>query len=364
MPSLELLGEITKCRTEIAPLVQSFRESLGKSANSRPLAYHAARTHAVLDSLERIVDKYRQTEHRTTCPVLNNKDYTKAEHAIDMIRNAGFKIRQSNETFGKHRTDFATPVYEKGQKWLLEKSCGTTHADALLWQFANRHTPRHSAPYFEHRGKMGASRQLWPPTKRTMKETRGWLNPGWSLTSTPWNQEIDFDDGKMSVTALAAENRQRALKSLGDSDDLSQWDKELVGAAIERSFNGGEFGMSRLQRSVTQLIKSLPSLRSIRQAAMGFHSPQSVDPETFVLTGGDSDDERSGDEGEASQGRGMGPANPAYMDPSLSNIEQRFACGYRGPGQGDFTHETLEREYQQDGRYPGAVWHETQQSRA
>lgn len=363
MPSLELLDEITKCRTEIAPLVQSFRESLGKPVNPRPLAYYAARTHAALDSLERIVDKYRQTEHRTTCPVLNNKDYTKAEHAIDIIRHAGFKIRQSSATFGKRQSDFATPLYEKSQNWLLQKSYGTTHADALLWQFSNRYTPRHSAPYFEHQGKVGASRQLWPPTKRTMKETRGWLNPGWSLTSTPWKREIEFDGGKMSVTALAAENRQRALKSLGDSDDLSQWDKELVGTAIERSLNGGEFGMSRLQRSITQLIKSLPSLQSIRQVAMEHHSPKSVDPETFILTGGDSDDERSGDEGEASQGSGMGPANPAYMDSSLSNIEQQFACGYRGPGQGDFNHDTLEREYQQDGRYPGAVWHETQRSR-
>jgi hypothetical protein len=134
----ELLEEITECRTQIAPLVERFQKSLANHTSAGPLAYHAARTHAALNSLERLVDKYRQGRYQSTHTALDDKDFLQAEHAIDMIRHAGFKIRQTNETFGKHQFDFATPTYEKSQNWLLENSNGTTHADAILWQFANR----------------------------------------------------------------------------------------------------------------------------------------------------------------------------------------------------------------------------------
>jgi hypothetical protein len=337
MPLLELLDEITECQTQIAPLVERFQKSLAGHTSAGPLAYHAARTHAALNSLERLVDKYRQDRYQSTrTGGLDDKDFLQAEHVIDMIRHAGFKNRQSNATFGKHHTDFATPTYEKSQNWLLEKSFGTTHADAILWHFAYRDYTRRITPNFEHDGKVGASRQLWPPTKRTMEETRGWLNPGWSLSMTPWKQDLEFDDDKMSVSDLAAENRQRAIESLRTSEDLSPWDKELVGAAIERSMSGGESTISQAQRSISQVIRSLPSLQTIQRFAMDLRSTPHVDPETFILTG-DSDDERDDEEDDLAV-----PSldvSDGHHDPARCDCDMQHPDGRASRAEGYVWHE-------------------------
>jgi len=286
----ELLNEITACRTEIAPHVERFQTSLAKHTCPDPLAYFAARTHAALVSLERIVTKHLQKTYLTTG--LGNQDFTKAEHAIDIIRHVGVKISQSNTECGKRRPGFTTSIYQKSQEWLLAKSRGTTHADAILWQFANRDIPRHSKPYFDDNGKVGASRQLWPPTKRTMRETRKWLSPGLSLSTTPWTKDIHFDDGKMVLSDLAPENRQRALASLEISKELSPWDKHLVGAAIERSLNGGP-GMLNALTSFSYLSALLPSLPSIRNPFAPAKPHDSALEGLFVLEeDSDADDER------------------------------------------------------------------------
>jgi hypothetical protein len=174
-----------------------------------------------------------------------------------------------------------------------------------------------------------------------MKETRGWLNPGWSLSMTPWKQEIEFDEDKISVSDLAAENRQRALESLETCEDLSPWDKELVGAAIERSTNGGESRISQAQRSIGQLINALPSLQFIRGATGDLRSPNSVDPETFVLTG-NSDDERDSEEGDLAH-------------PSLDGRDAHRVDHSPGRRDGDRRHPAGRAD-----RVPRDDWHEMQ----
>jgi len=223
----ELIDEICHVQETIAPHVGRFAAFQRDGTIADAISIYAARTSVALTELNNIVESHQ----RTKCihPGLDDETFTKAEKAIDMIRHTQFKLHQRAQImpqFPLVEMDLES-AYQKGQSWLLSASQGTDYADALLWQFTNQNTSREGpgAP----RG--GGSRRLWPPTARTMKQTRGYLNP-----PRKWlgEREVEFEDCTHTLEDLKEIHREWANEEV-KRGEMSEWERDIIGKAVERS---------------------------------------------------------------------------------------------------------------------------------
>jgi len=224
----ELIDDISQVQSTIAPHVERYENA--QRAETRPdaISIYAAQTSVALTELYNIVDSHQQA--KSSNPELDDKAFSKAENAIDMIRHTYYKLHQRTLFIPRcSSVDMGLEsIYQKGQSWLLSVSMGTNHADALLWQYTNQHTNR-GDPRLSRAD--DGSKQLWPPTARTMKQTRGYLNP-----PAKWfrEREVEFEDCTHTLVGLKEVHRERAVEGL-KRGGMNEWERDLIGRAIERS---------------------------------------------------------------------------------------------------------------------------------
>jgi hypothetical protein len=223
----ELVENISQVRSTIAPHVERYQAPQRDGAQSDAISIHAAQTSVALTELLNIVDSHQQT--KSSNPELDHETFSKAEKAIDTIRHTNYKLHQRTKLIPQcSLVDMGLEsTYQKGQSWLLSASKGTDYADALLWQFTNQDTSREGpgAP------RRGGSRKLWPPTARTMKQTRGYLNPPGKWLG---ERKVEFEDCTHTLEELKEVHREWAVKRLNQGG-MEEWERDLIGGAVERS---------------------------------------------------------------------------------------------------------------------------------
>jgi hypothetical protein len=223
----ELIDEISQVQETIAPHVERYLISQRAHTLADAISIYAAQTSVALTELLNIVESHQRSKFIN--PELDDETFSKAGKAIDTIRHTNHKLHQGTQHIPKSSfVDMGLEsVYQKGQSWLLSASKGTDYADGLLWQFTNQHTNREGpgAP----RG--GGSRKLWPPTARTMKQTRGYLNP-----PRKWlgERKVEFEGCTHTLGGLKEVHREWAVKRLNQGG-MDEWERDLVGGAVERS---------------------------------------------------------------------------------------------------------------------------------
>jgi hypothetical protein len=255
-----LIDEISEVQSTIAPHVERYQASQTNGTLPDAISILAARTAVALTELSNIVNSHQQT--RTINPELDDETFLKAEKAIDMIRHTNYKLHQRillmpQCSFVDMGLDSA---YQKGQSWLLSASKGTDHADALLWQFTNQDTTR-EGPGVSGFIRQNGSRKLWPPTARTMKHTREYLNP-----PRRWfgKGEVEFDDCTHTLEELKEIHRDWAIEEL-QKGGMNDWESDIISRAVEKS--GGTVptlntGVSSLDASVVVEEEDLYALGS------------------------------------------------------------------------------------------------------
>jgi hypothetical protein len=223
----ELIDDMSQVQSTIAPHVEHYNNSRRADTFPDAISIYAARTSVALTDLLNVVESHQRS--KSINPELGDETFSKAEKAIDTIRHTNYKLHQRTQHIHKSSlVDMGLEsAYQKGQSWLLSASKGTDYADALLWQFTNQHTNREGpgAP----RG--GGSRKLWPPTARTMKQTRGYLHP-----PRKWLGErtVEFEDCTHTLDDLKEVHRDWAVKEL-KRGVMNEWERDLIGKAVERS---------------------------------------------------------------------------------------------------------------------------------
>ena len=232
------MNEIAHVRNRIAPYIEQYQVSRGNDIIPHPDSVHAARVNAALTELSDIINSH----HPSVTKEMDKDTFLRAETAVDTLRHTHLKLHQRSFLFpGRSMVDMGlASAYQKGQSYLLSVS-GTDHADALLWQFTNRHLTRGN-PGLSEVIVPGGSRQLWPPTSRTIAQTRSFLNP-----RRTWfgKQEIGFEGCRHSVKDLKGIHRDWAIKELMETEDgMNDWERSLIIAAIVKSggtipYNGG-----------------------------------------------------------------------------------------------------------------------------
>jgi hypothetical protein len=277
----ELIDDISQVQATIAPHVERYQASQKDGTHSDAISFYAAQTSVALAELNNIVESHQQTKNIN--PELDDKAFSTAEKVIDMIRHTNYKLHQRTQLLPKSSfVDMGLEsAYQKGQSWLLSASKGTDYADALLWQFTNQNTSREGpgAP----RG--GGSKQLWPPTARTMKQTRGYLNP-----PRKWfkKRKVEFEDCTHTLDDLKEVHRDWAIEEL-KRGVMNGWESDLIGKAVERS--GG----------------TVPAITTDGANSVA------EEEELFALGSDDGEEEEDVDLGPS---RSTGPGQ-AYMRPSL-----------------------------------------------
>jgi len=232
------MNEIAHVRNRIAPYIEQYQVSRGNDIIPHPDSVHAARVNAALTELSDII----MLHHPPFAREMDDATFLRAEKAVDTLRHTHLKLHQRSLLFpGQSMVDMGlASAYQKGQSYLLSVS-GKNHADAVLWQFTNRHLTRGNPGLSEVIGP-GGSRQLWPPTSRTMAQTRSFLNPRKTWLG---KQEIEFDGCRHSVKDLKEIHRDWAIKELMETEDgMNDWERALIIAAIVKSggtipYNGG-----------------------------------------------------------------------------------------------------------------------------
>jgi hypothetical protein len=223
----ELIDEISQVQSTIAPHVERYMISQWADALPDAISIYAAQTSVALAELNKIVESHQQT--KSLNPELDAEIFSKAEQAIDMIRHTNYKLHQRTKLMPQcSLVDMGLEsAYQKGQSWLLSASKGTDYADALLWQFTNQDTSREGpgAP----RG--GGSRKLWPPTARTMKQTRVYLNPPGKWFK---KREVEFEDCTHTLEELKETHREAAIEEL-EKGEMKQWESDIISRAVEKS---------------------------------------------------------------------------------------------------------------------------------
>lgn len=224
----ELIDNISQIQTTIAPHVDRYEASQRADKCQDAVSIYAARTSVALTELNSIVRSHQQT--KSINPELDDETFSRAENAIDTIRHTQLKLQQRSQLIPRCSfVDFGLEsAFQKGQSWLLSASRGTDYADALLWQFTNQDTVRDGPGVScEESG----SRQRWPPTARTMKQTREHLEP-----PTKWygKSEVEFEDCTHTLEELKEIHRDWAVERL-ESGGMDGWEKNIISRAIERS---------------------------------------------------------------------------------------------------------------------------------
>ena len=224
----ELIDNISQIQTTIAPHVDRYEASQRADKCQDAVSIYAARTSVALTELNSIVRSHQQT--KSINPELDDETFAKAEEAIDTIRHTHLKFQQRSQLIPRCSfVDFGLEsAFQKGQSWLLSASRGTDYADALLWQFTNQDTVRDGPGVScEESG----SRQLWPPTARTMKQTREYLKP-----STKWfgKREVQFEQCTHTPEELKEIHRNWAVERL-ETGRMDGWESDIISRAIERS---------------------------------------------------------------------------------------------------------------------------------
>jgi hypothetical protein len=223
----ELIDEISLVQSTIAPHVERYQ--ISHRANTLPdaISIYAAQTSVASTELNNIVHTHQQT--KSIRPGLDDETFSKAEKAIDTIRHTNYKLHQRTQHIPKSSfVDMGLQsAYQKGQSWLLSASKGTDYADALLWQFTNQHTNREGPGV--SRG--GGSRKLWPPTARTMKQTREYLHP-----PRKWlgGRKVEFEDCTHTLEELKEMHCDWAMESLAEGG-MNEWERAIIGKAVEKS---------------------------------------------------------------------------------------------------------------------------------
>jgi hypothetical protein len=223
----DLVEDISQVQETIAPHVERYQISQRAHTPSDAISIYAAQTSVALTELFNIVESHQHT--KCINPELDDEIFSKAEKAIDTIRHTNYKLHQRTQDIPKSSfVDMGLEsAYQKGQSWLLSASKGTDYADALLWQFTNQDTSREGPDV----SRPGGSRKLWPPTARTMKKTRGYLNP-----PAKWLKErkVKFEDCTHTLEELKEVHREWAVKRLNQGG-MDEWERNIIGKAIERS---------------------------------------------------------------------------------------------------------------------------------
>jgi hypothetical protein len=223
----ELVEDISQVQETIAPHVERYQISQRAHTHPDAISIYAAQTSVALTELLNIVESHQRS--KSIIPELDDETFSKAEKAIDTIRHTIYKLHQRTQHIPKSSfVDMGLEsVFQKGQSWLLSASKGTDYADALLWQFTNQHTTLESpdAP------RVGGSTKRWPPTARTMNQTREYLNPPgkWFKKS-----EVEFDDCTHTLEELKAIHRDWAIEEL-QKGEMKQWESDIISRAVEKS---------------------------------------------------------------------------------------------------------------------------------
>jgi hypothetical protein len=226
----ELIDDISQVQSTIAPHVERYRVSQEDGKRPDAISFLAAQTSVALTELSSIVHSHQQT--KGIHPELDEETFIQAENAIDTIRHTQTKLLQRTQVIPRcNSVDMGlASAYQKGQSWLLSACPGTDHADALLWQLTNQKTLR-VGPGVSGEIRPNASRQLWPPTARTMRQTREYLNPpkNWFGKRT-----VEFEDCTHTLGGLKEVHRQLAVEKL-KRGVMNEWERDIIGRAIERS---------------------------------------------------------------------------------------------------------------------------------
>jgi hypothetical protein len=71
----------------------------------------------------------------------------------------------------------------------------------------------------------------WPPTARTMEQTRGYLNP-----PRKWlgERKVEFKDCTHTLEELKEVHREWGVKRLNQGG-MDEWERDIIGKAVERS---------------------------------------------------------------------------------------------------------------------------------
>jgi len=302
----ELIDDISHIQAKIAPHVERYNNS--RKADTRPdaISIYAAQTSVALTELYDIVESHQQT--KSINPEMDDETFSKAEQAIDTTRHVNYKLHQRTLLIPQcSSVDMGLEsAYQKGQSWLLSVSKGTDYADALLWQYTNQHTNR-TDPRLSRAD--DGSKQLWPPTFRTMKQTRGYLDP-----PAKWlkQRKVEFEDCTHTLDELKEIHRERAVERL-KRGGMNEWERYLIGRAVERS--GGS-------------VPAIDTGVDTREATVA------EEEGLFAIGSDDSDEEERFDLGLHPSGS-RGPI-ASYMVPvtrvSKSGQARRGPnCGHKGP---------------------------------
>jgi len=225
---IELIDDISHVQTKIAPHVERYNNSRKADRYPDAVSLLAVQTSVALTELNDIVESHQKTKFIN--PEMDDEAFSKAENAIDMIRHTNYKLHQRTLLIPQcSLVDMGLKsAYLKGQSWLLSVSKGTDYADALLWHYTNRKTNR-TDPRISHAD--DGSKQLWPPTARIMRQTRGYLNsPG------KWfkQRKVEFEGCTHTLEGLKETHRDRAVERLMRGG-MNEWERDLIGRAVERS---------------------------------------------------------------------------------------------------------------------------------
>jgi hypothetical protein len=223
----ELVENISQVQVTIAPHVERYQNSQRAHTLADAISIYAAQTSVALTELLNIVESHQHT--KSINPELDDETFSKAGKAIDTIRHTNYKLHRRTQHIHKSSlVDMGLEsAYQKGQSWLLSASKGTDYADALLWQFTNQHTDREGPGV----SGVGGSRSIWPPTARTMRQTREYLNPPGKWFK---KREVEFEDCTHTLEELKEEHREWAVKRLNQGG-IDEWERDLIGRAVERS---------------------------------------------------------------------------------------------------------------------------------
>jgi hypothetical protein len=223
----ELIDEISQVQSTIAPHVERYRISHRADTLPDAISIYAAQTSVASTELNNIVHTHQQT--KSIRPGLDDETFSKAEKAIDTIRHTNYKLHQRTQHIPESSfVDMGLQsAYQKGQSWLLSASKGTDYADALLWQFTNQHTNREGPGV----SRPGGSRKIWPPTARTMEQTRGYLNPPGKWLG---ERKVEFEDCTHTLEELKETHRESAVERLAKGG-INEWERKIITRAVERS---------------------------------------------------------------------------------------------------------------------------------
>jgi hypothetical protein len=161
-----------------------------------------------------------------TTGTLPPKIFEAAAQAIDDIRHVKYKCSQrQNISFPTEMSDALTRTEETGHSRLLDLSRGPNYSDAILWCFHNRHDE----------GGEG-SLAYWPPSQRQLRNLTGLLGKG---PKTKISLDTSAGGFVKSVGTIVRENRERAIRELGDPHwSVDGWSREIVSAALNKSGGG------------------------------------------------------------------------------------------------------------------------------